>query len=241
MRAVLPCAAAAGLIAAGCALASSDSASGAFTRVDSAGIVIITNSGVTNRGDWGLDEAPVTVIGGKSSDKNQQFRRAPLATRLQNETVVTAEEGTISAFDRGGVHLKTLVRRGTGPDELESTSQMFLRGDTLMIRGSGKISQLDELITLAKLMAEMPVPDSMPAVAGLLMGARGELVVQHSGWRASDSLSLFDVFDTEGVLVAEWKLPRRSRIVEVGDDYVLYTRLDEDDIPLVEVLRYRRE
>jgi len=407
-------------VTAGCTAAPGGKPGRAFTRSDSAGVAIVTNFAITNRGDYSLDESPQTVIGNNSADSNQQFRRAPLAIRLPTGVVITVEEGHVAAFDRNGKFLRTLARRGQGPGELTGASRMIVTADTLIVRGGAKIlrfsvtdlsllredrlecppgarlwdgsaqcafeffsdgwaiaiagdstiprtatnrpdqempngysspgpgllrqfgriyaipptrdtayplglyagieqfgiargnglstfvihpfysrrlyyaangnprrfvvalnpeynievwndrgvlvqfirrsngrrvptdeekqaalknieSQLEGEITVQKALSQMTVPDSLPAFRGLAVSPYGEVIVQTAGWYASDSLSVFDVFDADGVRVAEWKVPRRARIADIGDEYVVFTRFDDDDIPLVEVRKYRRK
>jgi hypothetical protein len=95
-------------------------------------------------------------------------------------------------------------------------------------------------VTLERALSEIFIPDSLPAIAGLLVGAGGELLVQTSGWRLADSTSQFDVFDEHGSWVAQWELPRRVRLLEMGRDYLLTARVSDEDIPLIEVWRIRR-
>jgi hypothetical protein len=95
-------------------------------------------------------------------------------------------------------------------------------------------------VTLERALSEIFIPDSLPAIAGLLVGADGELLVQTSGWRLADSTSQFDVFDEHGAWVAQWELPRRVKPLEMGRDYLLTGRISVEDIPLIEVWRFQR-
>jgi hypothetical protein len=95
-------------------------------------------------------------------------------------------------------------------------------------------------ITVDRVLAEIPEPDSLPAIAGLVMGQDGAVLVQSAGWRESEPQSLFDVYDSTGRWMAEWRLPRQARALAMGTDYILVVRRAENDIPLVEVYRIRR-
>jgi hypothetical protein len=98
----------------------------------------------------------------------------------------------------------------------------------------------DPRVTVERALAEIPQPDSLPAIAGVTVGPDGELLVQRGGWRESETESLFDIFDNTGRWMAEWRLPMRSRVVEMGRDYVLIVRRSENDVPLIEVYPVNR-
>jgi len=53
--------------------------------------------------------------------------------------------------------------------------------------------------------------------------------------------SRFDVFDRSGRWLGELALPPRTRLLDVGRDYLLGVRLDDDDVPHVEVYRLHRQ
>ena len=390
----------------------------AFTRVDSAGISIVTNFRIADRHGYSLEETPLTVIGADNSDTNQQFTRIPMAIRINTDVVTATSNGAVAVFDESGAFLKSLIRPGRGPGELTSVGRLISSGDTLIVRGGGRILrfsmltksllsderhvcpqgntlwngtadcsqeffgdgwaitirsdssipftatnrpdkdlghnvtspgpghlrqfhriyalppardtayplglnagieqtvivvnperltsivhsfysfrsyqatngnprafavalnpdynvevwndrghlthiirrtngrrvptgdehidarkylelQLEGEMTVDKALEQMPVPDSLPAITGLSVSPHGDVVVQTAGWRIADTSSVFDVFDKTGIWVAQWNLPRRARISEIGNDYVLYIRLNEDDVALVEVRRTR--
>lgn len=89
---------------------------------------------------------------------------------------------------------------------------------------------------LSGILAEVPTPDSMPAGAAIRVTSRGEILVM----RPSQIQSVYDVFSPEGRWLGEFRLPRRTSIMEVGDDYMLTVRTTDDDVPLVEVLSLHR-
>lgn len=57
---------------------------------------------------------------------------------------------------------------------------------------------------------------------------------------SSHTLSLYDVFSATGEWLGEFRLPRRSSISEVGADYMLIVRLDDNDVPHAEVFRLHK-
>jgi hypothetical protein len=89
-------------------------------------------------------------------------------------------------------------------------------------------------------MAAIPMPDSLPAVVSLTVAATGEMLVMREGFRPSQSQSVYDVFDSTGTWLGELRLPRHTRIVDVGTDYLLVIRQDDSDVPRVEVFRLHR-
>ena len=75
--------------------------------------------------------------------------------------------------------------------------------------------------TRGRLAAQVPTPDSLPAVVGLAVTPTGELLVQRPGTLASDPASVWDVFGADGRLLGSIRLPGHPRILAVGTDYLL--------------------
>lgn len=162
-------------------------------------------------------------------------RRSFAASNASPRRVAIAlnPEYNVEVWNDGGRLIRLIRRTNARPVPTDA--------EHAEVRGTIERQLEGEPITVDRALAEMDVPDSLPAIAGLIVGAGGEVVVQTSGWRVADTISLVDVFDDRGVWVAQWKLPRRVRLFELGWDYLLTGRLDEDDIPLVEVWRVRRQ
>ena len=57
---------------------------------------------------------------------------------------------------------------------------------------------------------------------------------------SSQRQSIYDVFDPTGTWLGELRFARHTRIADVGNDYLLVIRNDENDVPRAEVLRLRR-
>ncbi len=109
------------------------------------------------------------------------------------------------------------------------------RDEALRRAGGGMDARLR-----ASLVDGMPLPDSLAAAQRVVVSQLGEIIVQREGWIPGQQRSLFDVFNARGRWLGEIALPARTGIFDVGQDFVLTVRLDEDDTPLVEVLRLRR-
>ena len=84
------------------------------------------------------------------------------------------------------------------------------------------------------------MPDSLPAAVALTVAATGEVLVRREGFRPSQRQSIYDVCDRTGTWLGERQLPRHTRIVDVGRDYLLVIRNDDSDVPRVEVFRLQR-
>jgi hypothetical protein len=93
----------------------------------------------------------------------------------------------------------------------------------------------------AAILARMPIPDSLPAAYGLAIGPDGEVFVQRQPTWDVPGASRFDVFDRSGRWLGELALPPRTRLLDAGRDNLLGVRLDENDLPHVEVYRLRRQ
>jgi hypothetical protein len=90
------------------------------------------------------------------------------------------------------------------------------------------------------LLAAIPTPDSLPAVYGMVITPRGELLVQRSGILRTQPISTWDVFAADGAFLGEIRIPGHLRLIEAGEDHLLAMRRTEDDAWLVEVYGLRR-
>ena len=91
-----------------------------------------------------------------------------------------------------------------------------------------------------RIVASVPTPALLPAVTDLAVSDAGEILVGREGFLPSQPATIVDVFSRNGVYLGILRLPPRFRIHAVGADYVLGVRLDEDDVPSVEVLRLNK-
>ena len=86
---------------------------------------------------------------------------------------------------------------------------------------------------------EMPVPDVMPAFAGLHPDALGYLWVEEYR-RPGDDTPVFDILDPDGAYVGRVTLPEGMEILEIGGDYLLALYRDELGVEYVKMLTLRR-
>jgi len=80
-----------------------------------------------------------------------------------------------------------------------------------------------------------PVPDLLPAIRGLAAGPDGELWVKRGPVFTGRGRAVFDVFDPSGRYLGEVTTPYDIDLQEVGRDYLLGTRTDDQDVPYVDV------
>lgn len=92
----------------------------------------------------------------------------------------------------------------------------------------------------SKVLAEVPTPDSLPAVYGMVVSPAGELLIQRSGLLPSQPTSSWDVFGADGTFLGEIRISGHVRLLAAGTDYLLAIRRTDDDASLVEVYRLRR-
>ncbi len=97
----------------------------------------------------------------------------------------------------------------------------------------------DDEATDKRLLAEMQEPDSIPAVYGLAFGPGGDLWVTRGASALAEPV-MVDVFDREGRFLGDLLLPPRFYLVEVGWDYLLGIRWNEDFVPFVEIYALTR-
>jgi hypothetical protein len=84
---------------------------------------------------------------------------------------------------------------------------------------------------------QFPVPDSLPAIGGIQWDRSGNLWV---GRREPDPNATqdYDVFDTDGQWISSVIVPAElGRILEIGEDYVLASWLDDLSVPHLRVYR----
>lgn len=127
------------------------------------------------------------------------------------------------------VVIRSGARRAPTVAELANVSSA-LAGD---VRGS-------DPATVDQVLAEVATPDSLPAIAGITVTSRGELLVMREGHLPSHTHSLYDVFNREGSWLGTLRLLGPRFIVSVGDETMLTYRLSVDGVVLAEVLGYRR-
>jgi hypothetical protein len=86
---------------------------------------------------------------------------------------------------------------------------------------------------------EMPLPDFLPAFAGLHSDEAGNLWVERSRG-PGDPIPVFDVFDPDGALFGEVRLPVSLEVLDIGDDYLLGLFRDELEVEYLRLYPLQR-
>ncbi|MDE2873813.1 MAG: hypothetical protein OXU69_16080 [Gemmatimonadota bacterium] len=84
-------------------------------------------------------------------------------------------------------------------------------------------------------------PDLVPAAFGLTVGTHGDVWVRRAPLPGMRDATVFDAFDHEGRFRGQVRFDGYFWLYEVGDDYLLGARLDELDVPHIQLHRLRRE
>ena len=80
------------------------------------------------------------------------------------------------------------------------------------------------------MMAEMPIPATMPAFAEFRTDDAGDLWVQEYPGADVDAPSTWTVFDPEGRMLGGLSMPERFRPMQIGSDFVLGVWKDDLDV-----------
>jgi hypothetical protein len=103
---------------------------------DSAGITIVENGASAASVTFRVSAQPILEIGRIEGADEYQLHDVGAVTRLSNNTIVAANEGSheLRFYDARGRHLLSAGRSGSGPGEFESIDYLrLLTGDTLLV------------------------------------------------------------------------------------------------------------
>ncbi|MBL8984949.1 MAG: hypothetical protein JNJ80_01675 [Gemmatimonadetes bacterium] len=125
------------LIAAGaCGVRPEGRPAATVTRVDSAGVDLVTTSGIEFLPRWVLDTVPQLSIGGAEQRGPEAFVMVAGALELADGSIVVSDlaPAAVFLFDSRGRFLRQLIRSGAGPGELRyAGGPIRLGGDSLGI------------------------------------------------------------------------------------------------------------
>jgi hypothetical protein len=139
----------------------------------------------------------------------------------------------IQAFDPAG-GLRGVIRLDRAPTPVRSEDV-----DALIQEEIDGASDPSEAPEIRAGFQEMPVPDAMPAFAGLYADALGYLWVER--YRPpGDETPVFDILDPEGALVGWAALPSDGEVLEIGPDYILTLDRDELEVEYVRLFNLER-
>jgi len=83
-------------------------------------------------------------------------------------------------------------------------------------------------------------PDLVPAVYGMTVGITGDVWVRREPFVRIHSETVVDVFEGQGRFRGEVRFEGYFWLYEVGEDYVLGARLDELEVPHIQLHRLSR-
>ena len=179
-------------------------------------------------------ESYVRVDGSTMGVTSLAFGKATsIAVRDGRFLVGTADSYEIARYDTEG-RLEALIRKRH--DNLPVTREDIERYRQAQLdeNDEGMMRQFME-----RMLAEMPLPQTMPAYSGVRVDAAGYLWVEEYR-RPGDDLPRWNVFDPEGRLLGTVETPVGLAIREIGHDYLLGLWRDEFDVEHVRVHRLER-
>jgi hypothetical protein len=145
----------------------------------------------------------------------------------------SGESWEIRSFDSSG-ELRRILRLSRDPLPVRAPDL-----EALIQEEIAELSDPSEAPEVRAAFDEMPVPDVMPALAGIQVDRRGYLWVERYP-RPGDEFSLYDVVDPEGELVGKVSLPSGLEILEIGEDYLMALYRDELGVEYLRIHRLAR-
>lgn len=139
----------------------------------------------------------------------------------------------VEVFDPSG-RLLSLVRLDRDPFPVEDADLAAVIEE--------EVAEADDPTQAPEIRAgfeDMPVPDVMPAFAGLHADALGFLWVERYR-KPGDDVPFFDIVSPDGALVGAAALPSGSDILEIGADYVLVVQRDELEVEYLRLFSLNR-
>lgn len=147
--------------------------------------------------------------------------------------VASGDSWEIQAFDPAGKLRKVFrLRRAPSPVRSEDLEAMI----------QSEVDEASDPSAAPGIRTEyekMPVPDFMPAFAGLHADSRGYLWVERYRPPGEDN-PVFDILAPDGALVGWVALPPGSDILEIGENAVVVLHRDELEVEYVRVFGLKR-
>jgi hypothetical protein len=146
----------------------------------------------------------------------------------------TADEYRLDEWSAGDGHLVGSVRWSRSPVPVEPAAVQELRDSMRALRDRETTRYRELLDIVVKVYEETEFPGTEPPHGTFRIDAGGRLWVKdYLAPRAETGPSTWQVFDAEGRLLGPVTLPPRFAPTDIGEDYVLGTWLDDDDLPHV--------
>jgi hypothetical protein len=155
-------------------------------------------------------------------------RHFVFATDGSEVYVSTGKPATIEVFSRAG----RLVRAFGIDRPLREVNDALIESTKAQAVAVMVASQRERT---ARTLEEITYPDEVPAFVGIVVDAGGNVWAEE--YRTTPGPSVYEVFDPDGGWLGRVTAPDNIRILQVGSDFVLAQRTDENYVD--EVLLYR--
>jgi hypothetical protein len=158
--------------------------------------------------------------------------------------------GSQIAVANGSVYIGTADLLGYGIHAEDGTPIRLVRAPTFDLTLSGEQIEAERATLLTDrsppwfraAVATLPTPSTRPAYSQLLVDPEGAVWLAPYRGRSERGVPMpWQVFSAEGEWLGAVMFPERMRVREIGLDYVLGVRLDEDDIEHIQLLPLRRD
>jgi hypothetical protein len=163
-------------------------------------------------------------------------RRSMTAVRGEQVYVNEGNSYEIRAYVPGR-GLRAIVRADHPPLQVTAADIQAYR-QQLVTLGAGADAEANR--KQEQLLKEAPYPASMPPIASLVLDSDGNLWVQETQRPGDFGASRWAVFTPEGEALGTLRLPRDLRIFEIGTDWILGMRLDDEQVEHLELHQLAR-
>lgn len=162
-------------------------------------------------------------------------RQAAAAARGNRFYVGTGDGYEVAAYGRDGTE-RLRIRKPHRPVALTSEDVKQFQATLIQVGGTE-----NERRERARELERAPYPRTLPPYTSLTVDLRGALWVRepHRPGRLYES-SLWSVFDEQGRWIATARGPGRFKVLQIGDDWVLGTETDRDDVDHVRLYALNR-
>jgi hypothetical protein len=155
-----------------------------------AGFVVVNNSDPAWASEevWTVSQEPRVSIGAFDGPEHYQLFDVRAAARQSDGEIVLVDGGTreLRLYDRKGVYLRTLGRRGSGPGEFQEPNQLLIAADDSLLVWDDALARITRFDSAGEFIAVQSVdrgkiaravaPPFFPWFTKLLPG--GQLVVE---------------------------------------------------------------
>lgn len=137
--------------------------------------------------------------------------------------VGTARAYEVTRYDTSGRAIR--IVRWSGPERKVTDDATRLAHQLRLASASP-----DQHEHVRRMHEVQPVSDVFPAYSQILTSRAGTLLIQEYSRPSEAPEARWFVFDSTGRLVGRFTAPPTLRVLEVGEDYLLGTTRDQDDL-----------